>query len=105
MSFTYFLILVIDLETFKWKCNICGPGIEYTVSQIAAHLYIVHKIKKMFQCSICQFDHYNYDELVEHFKAKHPSQQVKYLNVHFEKVSSHICLIMYYDKVLVSPNY
>ncbi|XP_060855867.1 uncharacterized protein LOC132933613 [Metopolophium dirhodum] len=76
-----------DMETSKWQCNICEPGIKYTESQIAAHLSIVHKIKKMFRCPICQFDHSNYDVFEQHFALHHPSLDVKNLDAHFEKIS------------------
>jgi len=93
MLFTYFLILEIDIETSKWQCNICEPGIKYTETQIGAHLSIVHKMEKMFKCPICQFDHSDYDVFEQHFTLHHPSLHVKNLYAHFEKVSSCICPI------------
>jgi len=81
------------METSKWQCNLCLPGIKYTESQIAAHLSIVHKTTKMFTCPICYFDHSNYDVFERHFVLEHPSQHVKNYHKHFEKVSSCSCPI------------
>jgi len=88
MSVTYFTILVIDHPSDERKCNLCMSGIKYTTTQISEHLSIVHKISNMFQCPICKINNSNYETLEQHFKLKHPSMEVKYMNEYFDRVSS-----------------
>jgi len=93
MSFTYFLMIVIDIQTSKWQCKICVRDFKYTLAQITAHLSIIHKITKIFRCYICHFDSNDYEVFEQHFMLKHPCMEMKYKNVHFEKVSFSSCPI------------
>lgn len=93
MSFTYFLIIVIDIQTSKWQCNICIPGIKYTLTQITAHLSIVHKITEIFRCYICHFVSNDHQMSEQHFMSNHPDLEMKYESVHFKEVSSSSCPI------------
>jgi len=93
MSITYFTILAIDQPTVEWKCNICMSSIKFTIAQIAAHLLIVHKISIIFKCLICEDKYNNYEAFEQHFKFKHPSMELKYLNEHVDIVSTYSCMI------------
>lgn len=53
-----------------------------------SHIYIVHKLSKMFKCPMCQFEHDEGSSKIfeDHYRVEHPSVAVKFLTV-FEKVS------------------
>ncbi|XP_026818941.1 uncharacterized protein LOC113557562 [Rhopalosiphum maidis] len=71
----------------EWICKLCTLGVKYTLTEMAKHLLTVHKISNMFKCSICLYNHSDYEVFKKHFKLNHPSLPVKHLNVHFDKVS------------------
>lgn len=71
-----------------WICNMCCSGIKYTENEIRSHIFLVHKVTKMFKCPMCQYERSddNAQKFEEHYKLNHPSVAVKCLKV-CEKVS------------------